>query len=75
MPTAKNAPSRKGRNDSTVAHYGTDRNNRRRTRQGAVAVSVPAASGRSADMTSLFGISLLLGLTLGLAGLLRLISP
>jgi hypothetical protein len=58
-----------------VAHYGTERNNRRRTRKGAVAVSVPAASGRPADMTSLFGLSLLLGLTLGLAGLLRLISP
>lgn len=46
-----------------------------RPRKGAVAVRASAASGRSTDMTSLFGLSLLLGLILGLAGLLRLISP
>jgi hypothetical protein len=40
-----------------------------------VALSASAASGRSSDLNSLFGLSLLLGLILGLAGLLRLISP
>lgn len=47
----------------------------RRTRKGAVALSASAASGRFAELNSLFGLSLLLGLILGLAGLLRLISP
>lgn len=69
-----------GRNDGPVSRHDAYRTTASRAttsrpHKGAVAVRASAASGRSADMTSLFGLSLLLGLILGLAGLLRLISP